>query len=92
MTLTKAQNKELDSLKNHIETIEKKIEKAKDNMATSIEFDDKSAASKFEKAINFGYNKIEKMVGIQSQSMKLEYDLVLDLIFDREHTLELINK
>ena len=91
MTITVAQNKELDSLKSNIETIENNLCNARGHLLIAMEFGDVEDQSKYETAIDFGHKQINKIVTVQAQAMKLEYNLLLDLIFDREHTLEKFN-
>ena len=90
MILTKTQNNELDSLKNRILFIEKNINNSQSNLELAINLEAISEIKKNEKAIAFGLKEINNMVTIQSEAMKLEYNLVIDLIFDREYTLTLI--
>lgn len=90
MKLTKTQNSELDSLKEKILFIEKNINNAQCNLEIAIDLEDTAEIKKNENAIAFGLKEINNMVTIQSKTMKLEYNLVLDLIFDREYTLTLI--
>jgi len=87
MTLTKIQNEELDSLKSTIEYIEKNIESARINLDIANDLNDVKEINKISKAIEFGESDIKNKVRTMSLSMKLEYNLVLDLIFDREYTL-----
>ena len=87
MTLTEKQNKELDSLKNKIETIERNIENAQTNLEIAQELEDTKKVNSIEKAIEFGHMQIKNMLNIQAKAMKLDVNLVLDLIFDREYTL-----
>ena len=90
MTLSNIIIKELDSLKGSILRIEKNIESAQCSLLLAVELDNKKEAKKLDKSIEFGLKEIRTMVRIQAQSMKLEYDLVLDLIFEREETLKLL--
>lgn len=90
MILTKNQISELDSLKKSILFTESVIDKAKTNLEIAIDCNDKEKIKSTERAIKFGSNKINKQVTIQALSMNLEYNLVLDLIFDRENTLEFL--
>lgn len=92
MTLTKTQNKELDNLKNYIESLERNMQKAQIDLEIAEDTKIKDDIKKCEKAIAFGEQEIKRMVTHQSISLKLEYNLVLDLIFDREYTLEMLNK
>jgi hypothetical protein len=87
MTLTVQQNNELDSLKDIILNIEKNIEKSQTNLELDQELEQSDDIKKYEKSIDFGLKEIKKMVSIQAEAMKLDYNLVLDLIFDREYTL-----
>lgn len=87
MTLTETQNKELDSLKNKIETIERNIENAQTSLKIAQELEDTKKVNSIENAIEFGYMQINNMLNIQAKDMKLDVNLVLDLIFDREYTL-----
>ena len=88
MKLSSKTNKELDALKNGILYTEKLISNAKIQLELALEIDDlESNLNKLEKSIEFGYSEIKRNVSIQAESMKLEYNLVLDLIFDRENTL-----
>ena len=88
MTITKNKNIELESCKNQILFIEKNIERANIKLDLAIEMEEKSKVKELNKTIDFGLNKIKEIVSIQSESMKLDYNLVMDLIFDREYTLQ----
>lgn len=88
MILTKTQNKELDSLKNQIETIERNIENAQIQLNIAFDLEDTEKVKSIEKAIEYGNNQIKNMVNTQAISMKLDVNIVLDLIFDRECTLQ----
>ena len=88
MELTKLQNAELDSLKDRIELIEKNIENA--DIQLQLAQENSEDTTSIMKAIDSGLDSIDKMVGIQAESMGLSHDNVIDLIFDREYTLGVI--
>lgn len=90
--ITEEQNNELNSLKGNIEMIERNIENAQTELEIAQDVEDHAKVIKIEKAINHGNDEILKMVKIQAQSMNLKPRLVLDLIFDREYMIELMNK
>jgi len=92
MELTKSQNKELDSLKDSILMIERNINNAQTELEIAFDCEDDKKVSKIEKAIDFGTKEIYRIVKTQSESMKLEFNLVMDLIFYRKETLEFLNK
>ena len=88
MKISKQQNQELDSLKSSIEYIEKNIEIAKIDRELAMDLDNLDEIKKNDKAIDYGLESIRKKIQIQSEAMKLEFNLVVDLIFDRNYTLE----
>ena len=91
MTLTKIQHQELDSLRSQIIAIEKRIDNTSCQLDLAIEFGDVAEISKLESVMSYGWTYIERKITIQAESMKLEYTLMVDLIFDREHTLKVLN-
>lgn len=91
MKLTKKQNEELDSIKSRIEAIEKNMQNSREEIEFAVEVEDYKKARTLENSIEFGDMKIRNMVRIQSEAMKLEFNLVLDLIFDREYTLSIMD-
>lgn len=90
MKLSKETIKELDSLKQKIERIESNIGNAKSGLELATELENIEEIKELNNAIEFGLREIKGMVEIQAESMKLEFNLVLDLIFDREYTLSKI--
>lgn len=92
MILTKIQNEELDSLKNNIETIERNIENAQTNLEIAKELEDTKKVNSIENAIEFGHMQIKNMLKIQAKAMSLDINLVIDLTFDREYTLSIIEQ
>ena len=90
MKLTKEQNSELDSCKYRIEYLENLIEKA--NIALDLYIDTENT-SEYTKALDMveqGNNYIRSIVSAQAKTMNVPYNLCLDLIFDREYTVELL--
>ncbi len=90
MTLTAKQNKELDSLKIKIESIERKIENAKSLLSIAMDIEDTERMKQIDKSIDFGFEGINKMVIIQCEVMNMEYNSMINLIFDREYTLSVL--
>lgn len=88
MILTKKQNKELDSIKNRIEYVELNIKKAQTALDIAQELSDTKKVILLENAIELGCTKIQNMLEMQAKSMKLDINLVLNLVFDREYTLK----
>lgn len=90
MELTKELNKELDSCKQEILRIESLIEKATIALDLYIDKENTNEYSKAEDQIKFGNKKIRSIVSCQAESLGVPYDVCLDLIFDREYTVELL--
>jgi hypothetical protein len=87
MTLTKTQHQELDSCKSSILRIESILESAQNQLEIAIELEDKEDIKKFNRVLEACVSQRKDITRIQAESMHLEYDLVVDLIFDRENTL-----
>ena len=67
--------------------IERNIENAQTNLEIAQDLEDVKKVNSIENAIEFGHMQIKNMINIQAEAMRLEINLVLDLIFDREYTL-----
>lgn len=90
MVLSKVINSELDSLKSRILYLERIIENAQCSLEFANDNTSKAEVKSHNKSIELCLAEIEQIVTTQAKSMNLEHTVVLDLIFDREHTLSLI--
>lgn len=87
MTLTNKINNELDACKADILRIEKLVENAQTKVEIARDCENDKDVNFFQNLINIGLEEVKNIVSIQAQSMKLDYNTMLDLIFDREYTL-----
>lgn len=90
--VTKKQLKELDKLKSTIEGLEARIAKNLDLRVVAIELENNKQISSIDKATSYAYKQIKKSVSIQAESMGVDYDLVIDLMFNREYTILRLEK
>ena len=87
MKLTKVQNQELDNCKQHIEYIERNKENAYEKLEIARDIEDSKEVARLEKLYEDAKNEIASIIKMQAQSMKMDFDLMVDLIFDREYTI-----
>jgi len=92
MKLTKEKHKELDSCKQVILRTESLIEKAEIALDLYIDTENTKEYTKALDMIDFGSKKIRNIINAQSLSLNIPYNVCVDLIFDREHTLEMLNR
>jgi len=92
MELTRQQNRSLDALKNQLLDLESKMSNMKEMMDLSTELNDLDKWKECDSIYETLNKKHVELVSHQSQSWGLDSYLMLDLIFDREHTLNLIKE
>ena len=91
MKLTKEQNQKLDSLKSQLERLEKRMEEAGEQMNLAIDLEDDKAHNEYSNLYSTLEEEHISLVKIEAKSWKVDPTLMLDLIFDREHTLRVID-